>query len=93
MEWPFADPENVAVVTVRQILLEHAPILWVCHDEDDGAWQFLPGDDVGIEDAMLVCLRTVLAHDPSIAELADLPFDWTAERTEIGAPWMRRPRS
>ncbi len=40
-KWPFADPENVAVITLKRILQGGSPILRVFHDEDDGGWQFL----------------------------------------------------
>jgi hypothetical protein len=32
-DWPFDDPQNVAVVTTREITKENAPILLVSHDE------------------------------------------------------------
>jgi hypothetical protein len=37
-DWPFADPKNVAVYTVKSIWKLGKPILYVYHDEDDGAW-------------------------------------------------------
>jgi hypothetical protein len=33
--WPFTDPENVAVFTLKRITRGESPILRVCHDEDD----------------------------------------------------------
>ena len=85
--WPFADPENVVTLTVRQIMEEGHPILLVTHDDEDGMWQFLTGDALNMTDALLVCLRTVYQHDPSIGELADLPCGWNAWRAEFGMPW------
>lgn len=29
-------------------------------------------------------------RDPSLAELADLPLGWYAERGKVGEPWVRR---
>ena len=34
--WRFADPENAAVITLKQIVNEGEPILHVTHDSDDG---------------------------------------------------------
>jgi hypothetical protein len=90
-DWPFADPENLAVFTLKRIVRGESPILRVCHDEDDGGWQFLDGGDVAIEEASLVCLRSITEIDPSILELADLPLGWVAERVSTGEQWRRSP--
>ena len=89
-DWPFEDPENVAVMTVRQIIDDGRPILRVSHDVDDGMWQFLTGGTVRMDDALVVSLRSVYRLDPSIGELADLPLGWTAERSAPEVPWERR---
>jgi hypothetical protein len=39
--WPFHDSPNVAVITLVQIIEQGHPVLYVTHDDDDGAWQFL----------------------------------------------------
>jgi hypothetical protein len=36
--WPFTDPENLAVFTLKRITSGESPILRVCHNEDDGGW-------------------------------------------------------
>ena len=56
-DWPFDDPQNVAVVTTREITEENAPILLVSHDEEDGGWQFLPGGGPLREEKMREWLR------------------------------------
>src|SRR5947209_12602760 len=38
--WPFAEPEDLAVFTLKRIVRGESPILMVSHDEDDGGWQF-----------------------------------------------------
>jgi hypothetical protein len=86
--WPFADPPNVAVFTVRAVT-EQVPILEVSHDLDDGAWQFLTGSPVHMSEALLISLEEIFEIDPSLAELADLPIGWQASRDRIGAPWQR----
>jgi hypothetical protein len=89
--WPFDDPENLAVFTLERIVRGWSPILRVTHDEDDGGWQFLDGGDVAIEEASLVSLRCITEIDPSVLELADLPLGWVAVRASPGEPWQRTP--
>ena len=72
-EWPFADPKNVAVITMKSITMGDASIIHVTHDADDGMWQFLDGPTVREENASVVSLEEVSRIDPSIMELADLP--------------------
>jgi len=88
-DWPFADPPNVVTFTMRQIVDGERPILIVCHDEDDGGWQFLTGDVIDMADALLVSLRTIVGVDASVLELADLDVGWRAHRTHPHAPWVR----
>lgn len=88
-DWPFDEPKNVAAVTVRQIMREGQPILLVSHDADDGSWQFLTGGQFSMADALLVALHSVVEHDPSVRELADLPLGWVAARDSAGSPWRR----
>ena len=47
-DWPFSDPPNVAVFTTGQVVRGERAVLYVSHDADDGAWQFLTGDDFEI---------------------------------------------
>jgi len=89
-DWPFADPENVAVFTTIQVMRLGQPILYASHDDEDGAWQFHTGVAGASEgDAMVVSLSEVVEHDPTIRQLADLPCGWLAERDDIGSPWRR----
>ena len=88
-DWPFDDPKNVATISIRQIIVEGAPILRVSHDEDDGSWQFLGWETPREEDAMVVGLSTVVDIDPSIKELADLPVGWQAWRRSPKDAWVR----
>ena len=86
--WPFSDPENVAAISCRHVLDGH-PILRVSHDDDDGCWQLLCGSAHSSEDAKVVCLGCMLKRDPSLAELADLPLGWGADRESLLQPWTR----
>ena len=90
-DWPFTDPENLAVFTLKRVVSGEFPIRLVCHDEDDSGWQFLDGSDVATEDAALVSLREITRIDPSILELADLPVGWVAERSSPDQPWRQAP--
>lgn len=88
--WPFEDPPNVATYTVRPVMNGDAEIVFVTHDVDDGAWQFLDSRGARQEDAALVSLREVVRRDPSIGDLARLPRGWSASRASEGAPWRWR---
>ena len=87
--WPFADPRNVAVFTTKRIASGAEPILRVSHDSDDGAWQFIGHGELTEESASVVALATIVALDPSIAVLADLPLGWIATRDSRGGTWRR----
>ena len=89
--WPFADPPNLACITVRQVVHCGQAICLVVHDADDGCWQFLTRGAVDIADGMVVSLGGMLLRDGSLAELADLPLGWQAWRTAPDAPWQQGP--
>ena len=92
-DWPFTDPKNVAVFTTTQVVQLGQPILYVAHDEDDGAWQFhTGGQQISEDDAMIVALHEIVEHDSTVCELADLPWGWFAEREHVGGPWRRLRR-
>ncbi|MEM6503463.1 MAG: hypothetical protein AAF685_16710, partial [Cyanobacteria bacterium P01_C01_bin.89] len=65
------------------------PILLVCHDADDGSWQFHTDQDAIISEAAIVPLRRIVEIDSSIRALHDLPLGWAARRGNTGAPWTR----
>ena len=88
-DWPFADPPDVATFTVRQIIDGTRPILLVSHDADDGGWQFLTGEALSMDDALLVALKEIVLRDPSVLLLADLPTGWQASRRDAEAQWVR----
>jgi hypothetical protein len=90
--WPFDQPPNCAVFTLRSIVFENEPILLVVHDEDDHGWQFLDGQPIEMANAALVSLSTIVKHDPSVLELANLPVGWQAVRATKTSPWKRMPR-
>ena len=89
--WPWDQPPNCAVITLRAIVKNGAPILLVTHDLDDHGWQFLDGRDFKMEDALVVSLSEIVDLDPLIAKLADLPPGWCAWRPSTAEPWVREP--
>jgi hypothetical protein len=91
--WPFEAPPNTAAITLRSIAFHGAPILLVTHDQEDGQWQFLDGSDApDPQDACIIALSNVLALDPSIQQIADLPEGWIAHREHAGSTWQRAKR-
>jgi hypothetical protein len=90
--WPFDDPRDVAVITLRQVVREGSPILRVTHDDDDGCWQFLDGNRVKVEDGLLVSLEEMIEIDPTLAQLADMPPGWVAWREGPDDTWQRAPQ-
>lgn len=87
--WPFAGPQNEAVITVDSITLGELPILRVIHDACDGGWQFLTGSEAEEHQAKLVSLSSIAKLDPTVFELADLPEGWCAERKSVASAWTR----
>lgn len=94
MNWPFDDPPNVAVFTTKLIAARQQPVLLVTHDDDDGAWQFLPLEGELCEpDAAVVSLRSMIERDATLAQLANLPRGWRAWRESPNDPWHRERKS
>ena len=86
--WPFDQPRNSAVITVRQIL-EGEPILHVTHDLDDHGWQFLTFRDADPDAAKVLALQEIVELDPSVLEVATLPPGWHAWREGVDRPWQK----
>lgn len=86
----FDEHEHLGVLTTRAVL-SGAPVLLVSHDADDGGWQFLSGGTTDPNDGRIVHLHEILAMDPSIGELGDLPLGWVAFRASPEEAWTREP--
>lgn len=89
-KWKFSDVENTAVFITRQIVNEGLAILYVSHDEDDGAWQFHHGYNVSIEDAMIISLAEIVSLDNTFNQLSDLPLGWIAVRQSVNSSWEEK---
>ncbi|MEZ4311223.1 MAG: hypothetical protein R3F14_24545, partial [Polyangiaceae bacterium] len=87
----FEDDPRTGVLTTAPVLAG-APILMVSHDEDDGGWQFLCGTTNDPADGRIVHLADIVAMDPTVESVADLPLQWVAYREAVGGEWHREPR-
>jgi hypothetical protein len=89
--WKFPDPPHARVFLSETVHKGTETVTFVSHDADDGAWQFL-GDSMSDSGGVISCFHHPIDRDPSLAELADLPLGWYAERDKVGEPWTRRKR-
>ena len=89
--WLFDQPRNCAVLTLRSIAFNGAPILLVAHDAEDHGWQFLGLDGAAEADATVVALEEIVRLDSSVLEVANLPPGSSAWRESKSAPWQRSP--
>ena len=90
--WKFPDPPHTGVYTTKRVMSGEEPIVYVSHDDGDGAWQFHGTSDSKIESAALVCFHHIADNDSSIKELADLPRGWCAWRDAVSDPWIREEK-
>lgn len=84
----FNENPRLGVLTTAAVLAG-APILLISHDEDDGGWQFLCGTSNDPADGRIVHLQEIVAMDPTVTDIADLPLGWVAFRSAIGNAWHR----
>ena len=80
-------PDNLAVFICSHVFENEKPILLVCHEGGD--WQFLCGGTHRTDEKpKVVGVGHLVERDPSLNEIADLPLDFEAERSEVGAQWV-----
>ncbi len=91
MEYKFLDDKNTMAITTKKIVSGQSDILLVSHDEDDGMWEFLDGEDVCEENALVVSMSEMVQIDESINKLYDLPLGWVAYRESKTTEWIRTP--
>ena len=89
--WQYPDSPHTGVYLSKTVHKGTEPITFVSHDAKDGAWQFL-GDSMIESGGVVVCFHHPIDGDPSLAEFADLPLGWYAERDKAGEPWIRKKR-
>lgn len=83
----FKDAPNTMVITTKKIINREASILIVFHDEEDGMWQFLDGNDTNESDAAIISLAEIVSIDSSINAISDLPLGWVAWREHEKSNW------
>jgi len=86
--WPFDQPKDCAVITLKAVMANNAPILWVYHDLDDHGWQFLSTNDFSVDDAMVVSLENMIQRDPSLFTIADIQPGYHAYRATKNEDWI-----
>ncbi len=91
--WPFADPPNARAATCWRIIRGEEWIHYVSHEGAGGGWQFRPHGLAPESEKAVVALGEIVALDPSVRVLADLPVGWCAWRDRKGAPWVRAERT
>lgn len=76
-------------MTTTHVMRHGAVITRAYHDDSDHGWQFYSEHVTLTKDAMVVLLSEIVALDPSITEIADLPPGWVAQREGTDFPWRR----
>lgn len=89
-KWKFPDPPHTGVFLSETVFKGTEPVTYVSHDAEDGAWQFLGDSMANGGGPVISCFHHPIDRDSSLAELADLPLGWYAERGDVGEPWIRR---
>lgn len=87
------DPYDVAVLTTQEVFDGELPVVFVTHDAGIGGWQFLDAEGLDGRQPVAIPKPDLLALDPSLAEITDLPVGWHAERESASSPWHRAPSS
>ncbi|MCL2296631.1 MAG: hypothetical protein FWC29_06100 [Methanomassiliicoccaceae archaeon] len=90
--FPFKDEKNTATITCCHVIRDHQAILYASHDEDDGMWQFLCGKTHETSEAMIVSLDAIFTLDGSVADIAELPLGYEAERKDRNSKWVTRKK-
>ncbi|SFU30771.1 hypothetical protein [Butyrivibrio sp. INlla21] len=90
MKYEFIDDKNTMVITTKNIVSKEKSIVLVSHDEDDGMWEVLEGEEVKEEDAMIISLYEMVNIDPTVNQVADLPLGWIAYRDIEQDKWIKQ---
>jgi hypothetical protein len=89
MSWLFDQDPDVACIASTAVV-NGAPVMIATHYEDDHSWAFLDGQEVDLDDALVVAMSTVLDLHPELDDVADLPPGWTTSRSSVGAAWVKQ---
>jgi len=91
--WKFPDPPHTGVYLSETVHNGTEPVTYVSHDAEDGAWQFLGDSMADGGGPLLCCFHHPIDSDSTLAQLADLPLGWYAQRSKVGEPWVRNEHS
>lgn len=75
-----------AVYTTKQILINKLPILYVIRDEGD--WQFLGGQEVEMDDLLIVPLKEIINYDETIKTILHIKDGMEAARSTPDDDWI-----
>ena len=75
-----------AIYTTKQILINKLPILYVIRDE--GEWQFLGGQEVEMDDLLIVPLKEIINYDETIKTILHIKNGMEAARSTPDDDWI-----
>ncbi|SKA98543.1 hypothetical protein SAMN02745166_02791 [Prosthecobacter debontii] len=91
MKQPNSDwfsPLDPAVITTEAVAQRRQPVTRIVHEDGHGGWQFY--DDIEpLRGPVVLPKPDMLALDPSLALVTDLPVGWEATRETVSDPWVR----
>ena len=79
--------KSTIVITTKEIINKTKKVALVFHDEEDGIWEFLDGEDVSEDKAAIISISEMGEIDPSIKELLELPRGFGAIRNDENETW------
>ena len=87
-DFKFNESENTACFVCDHVLKRERPILYASHEKEDGAWQFLCGqNDHDVANAKIISLKQATEIDPTINDLHEMPLGVGAERQTVESSW------
>jgi hypothetical protein len=87
-EFKFKKSERTACFTRNHVVNREQPILYVTRDYDDGAWQFLCGEnDHDTTNAKVVSLLNIVEINSTVNDLFEMPLGYGAIRKTITDKW------
>lgn len=78
---------DTEVISCCHVVDEHAPILYVSHDKEDGMWQFLCGKEHEVSEARVISLEEALELDSTLPKIQKIKQGYIAERISRETPW------
>lgn len=89
VEKEFVNGQNIAVFTTKYVLDDSSPILYACHYEEDGAWEFLGAEkEISDEDYRIVSLEEIIDMDSSVLKIISMKTGYYASRESRYVEWM-----